>query len=214
MLNTKRMNVLLTVLSALFCFGCAIGQTIKYHGITLDIKSSGTNSIAVAALDNRPYVMSGEKDMSYIGTFRGGYGNPFDVSTESENALAADMTVVLCESLNNHGYQAAPLPPVKGEKKEQATERLIQSNSDRLLLLTINEWYSNTYQNTGLFYDVHLAVIDKSGKVLAESTVKGEDDLGGSFWNPPAHAKEKVPEVYKQKLESLINDDSVSSALK
>jgi len=198
----------------LICSSCAVGQKIKYHDIHLDIKNNGMHSIAISVLDNRPYVVDGEKDMSYIGTFRGGWGNPFDVFTESENALAQDMAVVLCDSLNKNGYQATPLSPVKGEKKEKAIERLLKSNSDRLLLLTINEWYSSTYQNTGLFYDVSLAVMDKNGEVQAESKVKGEDDLGGDFWNPPANAKARVPEAYKQKLESLINDDSIVEALK
>lgn len=195
------------------CLGCAAGQRIKYNNVGLDIKNQGIYAVAVATLDSRQYVVNGEKEPSYIGTFRGGWGNPFDVTTESNNTLSKDMTNEICASLNEKGYQTTPIYLTKDDTKEHAISKLKGASADRLILLTLHEWYSDTYQNTSLYYDAELNVMSKEGNVMGQSSIKGEDDLGGSF-NPPANAKEKVPQAYKKNLETLLNESSVINALK
>jgi hypothetical protein len=49
--------------------------------------------------------------------------------------------------------------------------------------------------------------------VVGESRVKGEDNLGGDFVNPPGHAKKVVPAAFKAKLEQLLGDPAVALAL-
>jgi hypothetical protein len=78
--------------------------------------------------------------------------------------------------------------------------------------LTLREWKSDTYMNTTILYDVTLSVLDRSGQVVGESRLKGEDNLGGDFVNPPAHAKTVVPAAFKAKLEQLLGDPAVASA--
>ena len=55
---------------------------------------------------------------------------------------------------------------------------------ERAVLLTLREWKSDTYMNTTILYDVTLSVLDRSGQVVGESRLKGEDNLGGDFVNP------------------------------
>jgi hypothetical protein len=83
--------------------GCAVAQKIRYHDAELTINASGNIMIAVTSLDGRPYIKKGGKDKTYIGTFRGGFGNPFDVSTESHKPLADDITSGICASLQKKG---------------------------------------------------------------------------------------------------------------
>lgn len=213
----SKLKVAFTLLAAAVMFGnfgCAVGQGIKYHDVGVSLNSQGTSTVAVSTLDSRNYVTDGEKDPSFIGTFRGGFGNPFDVSTESENPLAKDMTMEICSSLGTAGFTATPVILAKGDAKEEAVAKLKGTAADRLLLLTLREWRSDTYQNTSLYYDADLVVMSKNGDVLGQSSTKGEDDLGGSAWNPPANAKEKVPQAYKKNLEALLNDESIMNALK
>ena len=56
--------------------------------------------------------------------------------------------------------------------------------------------------------------MDKTGATLAEKRIQGRDDLGGSFWNPPSHAKGAVPLAFKAKLEEVLNDPAIGSALR
>lgn len=92
-------------------------------------------------------------------------------------------------------------------------EKMREAQSERLLLLTLNEWYSDTYTNTGLSYDVKIEVFDTNGNRLAEKRTKGDDNLGGDFWNPPAHAKEAIPKAFKEKLEALLNNEEILKTL-
>jgi len=79
-------------------------------------------------------------------------------------------------------------------------KNIISIDAHRSLLLVLREWKTDTYLNTALIYDVSLTVLDDSGKSIVEKTINGRDDLGGSFWNPPAHAKKEVPQAFKKKL--------------
>src|SRR5207245_797055 len=64
-------------------------------------------------------------------------------------------------------------------------------------------WKADRMQNTALIYAVTLRVLDMDGRVLAEKNLIGRDNLGGSFWNPPAHAKTAIPAAFKANLEAL-----------
>ena len=200
--------------ASLFLGGCAVSQKIRYHDAEPAINASGNITIAVASLDSRPYIKTGEKEKTYIGTFRGGFGNPFDVSTESQKPLADDITSVICASLQKKGLTCTPISVEPNETQEQIINKLKVTKAMRLILLAINEWRSDTYRNTSLYYKIMLTIMDNQGARLAESKEEGEDDLGGSAWNPPGHAKEAVPKAYNKKLESLLNDPQVINALK
>jgi hypothetical protein len=81
------------------------------------------------------------------------------------------------------------------------------------LLLTLTEWKSDTFMNVALIYDVTLVVVDRGGTVLAEKRLQGRDNLEGSAWNSPSHARQAVPQAFKEKLQQLLDDDTVAAAL-
>jgi hypothetical protein len=83
-----------------------------------------------------------------------------------------------------------------------------------LILLSVNEWATDTYNSTDLSYDLTLEVLDGSGRVLARSAVSGEDRLGMSLFNPHGEAKKGAPEALRVKLGALVNDAKVAAALK
>ncbi|WP_313055867.1 hypothetical protein [Pseudomonas lopnurensis] len=82
-----------------------------------------------------------------------------------------------------------------------------------MLLLNFTEWKADTYNNTALLYDVKAYVCDAQGQVIAEGVITGRDNLGGSAFNPPGHAKSAVPQAFKRKLEELLNSDQVAGVL-
>lgn len=212
----KKVTTWISTLSLLLLLlsGCAVGQKVRYHDADLNLSASGNSRIAVAALDSRPYVKSGEKERTYVGNLRGGFGNPFNLTTESGNPLTDDMTSVICASFKKKGFNCTSVSVGPNESQAQVESKLKASNANYVFLLVLNEWLSSTYQNTGLTYDLDLAVWNGQGVKLSEKKQKGEDDLGGSFINPPAHAKEAVPLAYRKKLESLLNDPSIVSSVK
>lgn len=199
---------LLSLLSA-----CAIGNKHPYHDMLANIQTDGAIAVAVSTHDQREYVIYENKNPTFVGLMRGGYGNPFDIITVSGNPPAEDITKSIILSLNKKGFQAIPVISSYSENRNSVIDRLKEKGADRLLLVTVNEWKSDTYANTALIYNVDANIFDKEGNILGSSTIEGRDNLGGSFMNPPAHAREAVPRAFKEKIEELLNNEDIISNL-
>ena len=193
--------------------GCAAGNKHPYHGTPLNLSASGRGPVAVATVDQRSYIASGDKQPDFVGLQRAGYGNPFDVRTASKKPLATDMTETISSSLAARGFDARPivLPPKSDESA--ARQALRSSGAPRCVLLLVREWKSDTYNNTKVYYDLTLQVLNQNGQLVATQQVQGQEAAGGSLWNPPAAAKKNVPALYRTKLEQMLNSPEVVRAL-
>lgn len=198
---------------AFLCGGCAVGVKHKYDHQALDLPSASDKTVEVAVLDQRPYVVTGEKSPNYVGMSRGGFGNPFNVETESGQPLAADMGADIVLALQASGMKASQMvlaPPVT---PVSARELLVRSGADRSVLITLSEWQSDTYQRVFLNYDVKLYVFSRDNQVLAESQRSGEDNLGDGGLDPSSHSRKAIPPAFKGIVESLFKDPKVAAAL-
>ena len=193
--------------------GCAIGNHHAYHDTIATFQASGSYAVAVTVHDQREYIQNKDKSPDFVGLQRGGCGNPFNVTTVSGQPLAEDMTASIVASLRARGFH--PVPVVVSAEDGPATvrQRLIGTRAPRSVLLVLIEWKADSMQNTALLYTVTLQILDGTGRLLAEKNLLGRDNLGGSFWNPPAHANHAVPAAFKGKLEALFNAPDVVAAL-
>lgn len=203
----------LTLIVFFILNGCAVGNKHTYHDVILDIEGSGSETLAVSTIDLRVYVKNGDKTPDFVGLQRGGFGNPFDVTTASGKSLAEDINNTLETSLNKQGFNVIPVIASNTDTITNVITKMTGSGANRMLLLILNEWKSDTYNNTALIYNVTLRVMNDAGNKLVEKSIAGRDDLGGDLINPPSHAKKAVPAAFKQKLEALINDEKVLAAL-
>ena len=194
--------------------GCAVGNRHAYHTVQAEPNVSGSGALGVATHDQRPYVVNGGKDPQFVGLQRGGFGNPFDIRTAGDRPLAEDMTQALASALKRKGFEAVPVVVAASDSADVVRSKLAQSGAPRAVLLTLREWKSDTYTNTALLYDISLRVVDRNGLALGEKRLQGRDDLGGSAWNPPAHAKQAVPSAFKAKVEELLGDEAIVAALR
>jgi hypothetical protein len=80
--------------------GCAVDNSHRYDLGDAEFQVESNKTVAVAVVDTRPYVLSGEKTANFSGLMRGGFGNPFDVTTDSGRALAEDLTISIVRALN------------------------------------------------------------------------------------------------------------------
>ena len=194
--------------------GCAVGNQHPYDSETPQFAVSGTRSVAVATQDSRPYVQSKSKSPTFVGLSRGGFGNPFDVTTGSGKPLAEDFSTTIARSLQQKGLKSTvvsvgdPLSPV------DARALVARAGTERLALVSINEWKSDTFMSTALNYDVTLRIYDANGAQLATNRLSGEDNLGADAINPPGHAKAAVPPAYRRKLEELFASQAVIDSLR
>ena len=64
--------------------GCVAGQSLQTDYVAPEATAplDGT-SILLTVSEDRPYVKSGDKPPYYIGKYRAGFGNPWDVTTDN-----------------------------------------------------------------------------------------------------------------------------------
>lgn len=146
--------------------GCALGRKVDYATIGPDLAIVTGKSVAVAVYDVRSYVLSGEKKSTFVGVSRGTYYNPFDMSTASGNPLAVDLQRSVLSALADSAIVASAKPfdpPLKSAGPGQ-----------RVLVLKVNEWKTDTYLSTHFIYDVTAQVLDEKGTVLGSRTARDD----------------------------------------
>lgn len=212
-MTIRALNAILVLTFLVPAAGCAVGQKQSFSKVQVAVGYGGTTTIAIAAQDRRPYVLSGNSPPTYVGTQRGSFGNGFDVTTESGAPLALDFGRVLRRSLSARRYKVTLVSAGVRRTREQTVTALAQTKASRLILLAVNEWATDTYNGTDLSYNLVMEVMDDSGRVLARSSVHGEDRLGMSLFSPQSVAREEAPKALQAKLGMLINDTKVAAAL-
>ncbi len=209
----KKLKYTILLLAYFALNGCAVGNKHAYHDVDIAFNGKGSSKLAISTIDLRVYVRTSEKSPDFVGLQRGGFGNPFDVTTASGNSLAGDITATVKRALEKQGFEVTSIVASKTDSVSNVVERMGESNAHRLMILILNEWKSDTYTNTALIYNLTLKVMDSEGRVITETTINGRDDLGGDFVNPPSHAKQAVPIAFKAKIEQLLNTKEVLDAL-
>lgn len=169
-------GVFLVVMSS----GCAIGQVYDYDGAAVDLLVVGSGTLGLGVMDQRPYILDGDKTPDFVGLQRGGYGNPFDVTTDSGNSLATDMEAALANALSANGFNIIELEFSSPDSAIIASA-IKESGANRNVILTVREWKTDAMYNFGLSYDLSLEVFDKSATLMASAETSGnKEKLGGS----------------------------------
>lgn len=185
----------------LFLSGCAVGQKYNYNTSAYPLPLSGTGPLQVAVVDERPYVTDGDKDPNFVGLQRGGFGNPFNVTTASGRPLAEDVAASLGLSLKAKGFDVEVVA-----NPDQATGK-------RVIVLHMLEWKTDIYSQITLSYDLVLQVRNEEGEVVATKQVSGEEPIGGGKISSSQNAK-TATDALATRIGSLFLDREVSAALK
>lgn len=209
-----KIPVFTSLLAAIVLSGCAVGNKHVYNDITPIVGTRTDKSVAVAAVDQRSYVLSGQSTPDLVGMQRGGFGNPFDVLTASGRPLSGEFATAMKDALAKNGVKVMAIDTKPATSTQPAMTDLIASAGDRLLLLGIQEWIGDSQINTEVRYELQLVVADSGGKTLASKRYSGTRALGGSHINPPGHAKEVMPKAFQETVETLLNSPEIATALK
>jgi hypothetical protein len=210
----NRASTLLLAFVASYASGCAVGRKHAYDLATPQLQQRGNVWVALAVADQREGVTSGRKSPAFVGLSRGGWGNTFDILTKSGLPLAAEFSGALARGLAAGGYRVTTVATAPGTPPPALAAALARTGATVGLLVQLAEWKSDTYNSTALIYDVSIQVIDAGGRVLGQAAIRGHDNLGGSFWNPPAHAEAVIPGAFRGKLEALLNAPQIAGSLR
>lgn len=184
----------LVFISVFYLSGCVAFQKIElgYSPSTYTGKIKSTNSIKVTVEDERPFILNGDKQSSYIGHLRGGYGNTFDVLTKGEIALAEKFFNDIRKELNAIGFSSG------------------LSNENRVLNVSIIDYNFDAMINGRFWYELKVVVLNAEGVVLAEDTIKETHVIKGNIWVGAVGAmKKEIPKLYEGIIEKIVRDNDV-----
>lgn len=179
--------------------GCVAGQSLgtDYEAGPAVAPVEGT-SVVLQVTEDRPYVKSGDKAPYYIGRYRAGFGNPWDVTTKDNVPLVDVLRGDIAEELVALGHPVKEAAP-----------------ADRQVAVSIRDWNFDGYQNGEFWYDLLVTVRAADGAVLVNSVVKDKVGITGTLWEGAKGGFERdMPKLYAQAIRKLFRDNAeVSAAL-
>lgn len=192
--------------------GCASNNRYDYRSqaVTLPLRTTEPVAVVLFVEDHRPYVLNGDKPAQFVGLQRGGWGNPFDVTTTSGRPLTEDMQMSVASGLGNAGYRVVSAR--SGSNPSVLTGLARQQQATRIIRLKVREWRSDIYMGIRLQYDLELAVHDADGRLLAEKTLQGDGPVGGGKLTGSRNSQHMVQE-FSKRIGYLFNHPSIRSAL-
>ncbi len=192
--------------------GCASGNRYNYRSqaVTLPLRVTEPTTVVLSIEEQRPYVLNGEKHAEFVGLQRGGWGNPFDVTTASGQPLTEDMQVAVAGGLSNAAYQVVGANP--GLEPRALIDLARQQQATRIIRLKVREWRSDIFMGISLQYDLQLTVQDADGKLLAEKAMQGDSAVGGGKLTGIRNSQHMAQE-FSKRIGYLFNNPSIRDAL-
>jgi hypothetical protein len=183
-------RVLFIVLFSAPMYGCVAGQSvgIDYDAAPLVVAPSDSSPVQVTVTDERPFVTSGDKPPYYVGKYRAGFGNPWDVTTEDRKPLADIMAADVSEELEALGFGL--------------------SDTGRLLAITINDWNFDGWQNGHLWYDIEIVLSDADGAQLYSGNVKDDVGITGTLAGIKGGVERDIPIIYRDAVQKIVRKNN------
>jgi len=190
--------------------GCAVGNTYNYAIGNTALPVKGEGEISVGVVDAREYVLSGNKDPNFVGLQRGGFGNPFDVTTTSGNPMAEDMTQHLANALTRAGFDVTEIRFSSPDNAVILTS-VKQSALDKNVVLRVREWKTDAMMKFRLIYDIDLSVLDESGVMLASISDRGDEVISGAGFE--SANSQLSAATFGTKISRMFNNPEIRAAL-
>ncbi len=205
-------KLLAVVLFGILTSGCAIGNKHNYDTGGAKVSVLTENTVAVGAVDLRPYILNNDKSPNFVGLRRGGFGNPFNVSTASGKPMAFDMSSSITKSLSAADIKAFQVDLSDQTSLDGARNALLAADAARYMLLLIYEWKADTFSQTSVAHNISLQVYGDDGTRLAEASEQGKDA------HPPAVLEDEISALvvstFNAKVSSMVNNENIRNALK
>ena len=172
------------------------------------------SKVTIGVIDNRPYVVSGEKEPWFEGLTRDGFGIPHTFNRPKRPAtetFADRIASMLERTFVDAGSQVKIVKLPKGLPRKAAIERLEPGSAGATLLVQIFDskfdagGFSFNYE-----YDFRLNVLGPEGNILAEATNEGQ---GGVTPSDKHSIWDMFGVVYREKFDRLLANPDIQQAI-
>lgn len=198
-------KTLVAIVAVTTLAGCAFGRKYDYQTARPNISASTKDTIAVGVQDRRPYVVSGNKSETFVGLQRSGYGIPFDVNTASGQPLSQEIANALVNAFKFNQIAATPVSTTPLASREEILNSLLASGKPKAILLTLNEWKTDTLVNTDVHYNLRAEVFDNNGRSVASNQIQGIDELRGGA-NAHQAIEKKIEELFAGQVSAALQE--------
>lgn len=188
-----------------------VSGTHDYGRLMVPLTPVAAQSVAVAVIDRRPYVVEGDEPPDFVGTIAGRFRNTIDVKTESGLPLAEVVADAVVEAYRRQGIDATAVPVAKGAAEAEALAALAATGAERLVLLSIGEWQTNAVVRVEESWQFLATVHDRAGAALGRRASQGRATLGTVGFDEAGG--EMAAAALSQRLAYLLNDPEITRAL-
>jgi hypothetical protein len=195
-------------------------RTIEYRDIQLQIQSNSNLSYAVAVLDKREVVVKQNQDPDFVGYIRSATGIAYPIVTYSENPFADDVALTIANGIQKSGAKVTTITTSFNMSAEEVIAKLKATGAGKLILVTIDEWRSDTRSRfadvaTVMIWNFSLQILDVNGNQQADNKVEGRTDgVDPSMVSSAKKIKPIIDRYYKEKMEMLFGKENVLAGLK
>lgn len=195
-------------------------RTIEYRDIQLQIQSNSNLSYAVAVLDKREVVVKQNQDPDFVGYIRSATGIAYPIVTNSENPFADDVALTIANGIQKSGAKVTTITTSFNMSAEEVIAKLKATGAGKLILVTIDEWRSDTRSRfadvaTVMIWNLSLQILDVNGNQQADNKVEGRTDgVDPSMVSSAKKIKPIIDRYYKEKMEMLFGKENVLAGLK
>jgi hypothetical protein len=208
----RRIPLCVSLLALSLLTGCVVGNTHTFNYVPAEKSDigAGRTVLVFAVDDQRPYIVSGDEPVNFVGEQRNGYGMPFNVTTTDGRPFAQIVQETIHRDLEAAGFRVTS----SLDKASGIAGAVSTGGSERALNVVMREFKSDTFNNINFDYDFEVIVYDATGAELARDRINGEEELEGSMMNPVKASRQKVPAHFYRKIHALITgNDKVVKAL-
>ncbi len=183
-----------------------------YAALAPPISVSPDRSVAVAVIDQRPYVVNGEESDRFAGTMYGRFRDTVDVKTASGRPLADVVAEAVARTLGRQGAETAAVPVDRGATMAEALGALRGTGAERLIVIRMEEWRTDTAVRMEARWNLEAAVHDRAGELLGRRLTRGAEALGATRIADEDVGPLAVADLGRR-LARLLDDPAIADAL-
>lgn len=208
----RMLRIVGLVVLVLAVTGCAVGNKYDYRRADISLPVVGSGNVGMGVIENREYVTSGDKKPDFVGLQRGGFGNPFDVTTTSGEPFTSDLADALEKGLRDSGFTVQRLQ-VTSPGASAVLAAIEKDGESRNIVLTVNEWKTDIYMDMTLHFDLFMEVVSANGQIVASNRISGEEKVSGAAMSADKNSR-LAESALETKIGRLFNSPEVINALK
>jgi len=188
------------------------GSEYDIAAVPLSIVAESPLKVAVAVLEQRPYVLDGDESPKFLGTERGAWSQTVTIKTRSGRGLSEDLADLIAGALRRAGVDATPLALDAKANEADAEAAFQASGADRLLEVRLMDWSSDSYTRVVLKLRLEAAVQDRGGAVLGRSSVSGNAPVGNT--TASENGERITQREMARHLRNLLGDPGITRGLR